>query len=72
MFEPAYVLKFAWDSYVVVDDTHGICDTKYRAKTVDPIGFGGGDTPQEAILSFCESLREVADEIEKELIQKET
>ncbi len=71
MSDPAYVLKFDWDNRVIVDETHGTCDDKYHARVLDPVGLGGGDTPQEAILSLCESLREAADDIEKKLVQEE-
>lgn len=71
MDDPVYMLEFGWHSYVIVDDTHGAADSKYRAKTVDAVGFGGADTPQEAILSLCESLRQTADTIEAALVKKE-
>lgn len=72
MSNPAYVLKFHWDNRVTVNETPGLCDDRYYARILDPVGLGGGDTPQEAILSLCESLREAADDIEKILVQKES
>lgn len=64
-------LEFYLDNHVIVDDTQGASDQNYRAKTEEPVGFGGGDTPRGAILSLCESLREAADEIEKQLFRRE-
>lgn len=32
---------------------------------VDPEGFGGGDTPRQALLSLAKNLRTLADKVEK-------
>lgn len=69
MPEP-FVLKFSWDSHVVVTNTHGASDHKFSAQPVDAVGLGGGDTPVEAVLSLCESLRAVADEIEANVVRQ--
>ena len=69
MSEVKYSLKFHHDNHVIVEDTNGTSDALFRAKTVDPVGYGGGHTVYEAVLSLCESLRETADEIESELFR---
>lgn len=60
-------LTFQRDNHVVVEDSQGIMDYKYKSKIVDPVAFGVGDTFEEAVLSICSSLRRAADEIERNL-----
>jgi hypothetical protein len=65
--EPLALIKFGYDSAVVVDFTRGTMDCKLKCSTVDPVGFGVGDTVRETVLSLCNSLRRTADEIEEAL-----
>jgi len=52
-------------TYLIVYDTHGAADCKYRSMTVDGIGCGGGDDIETAVRTYANSLRRIADEIEK-------
>jgi hypothetical protein len=63
------ILQFAHSNCVIVYNTHDTCGTLYCANAVDPVGLGHGNTPEEAVLSLCESLRETADEIEANLMK---
>ena len=59
-----------------IDDTMGCMEDKFRARTVDPVGFGSGDTPAEAARSLVRCIRASADTMEASIdewenIQKE-
>lgn len=58
------VIKYAHESYVKIEETHDTRDWKFTARTTDSCGIGMGDTPLQAVLNLCESLREEAYQIQ--------
>lgn len=63
--DAVYMLELPSRNHLVVYDTRNTCDCLYRANTVDHVGGGAGDSVGDAVLSYAESLREMADEVEK-------
>lgn len=59
------ILKYDYDACVIVEETHGEMDHKYRSKLRDGGAFGSGNTPSEAIESLVMDLRRTAEKIEK-------
>lgn len=63
------VLKTGSD-ILYVRPTSGSIDEKFWCFSVDPIGMGSGDTEDEAIENFIQSLRRTADDLESALKTK--
>lgn len=59
------ILKYGYDSCVIIEDTHGEMDHKYLSRLRDGGALGSGNTPSEAIQSLIRDLRKTADDIEK-------
>ena len=64
--EELHLLKFGYDNYVIIEPTYNTMDCEYKASIRDGVGFGAGNTVEEAITSVVASLRRTADIIEQE------
>lgn len=62
---PDFILKYGYDSCVVIEETHGEMDHRYLARLRDGGGFGSGHTPAEAIQSLVLALHREAEAIQK-------
>lgn len=58
------IIKYGYDSVVIVEETHGTMDHQYRAKLRDGGGLGSGNTPFEAVMSLVSNMRREANDIE--------
>lgn len=64
------IIQYGYDLVVIVEDTHGTMNHKYRAKLRDGGGLGSGHTPEEAVQSLVQNMRREADVIEQAAIAK--
>ena len=55
--------NFRWGELLIIDPTHGTMDVKFKCTSRDLCAIGTGDTPEEAAISFVESLQKVAADI---------
>lgn len=57
-------IPFGHDNFIIVEDSNGSVNAKFRAKTVESIGFATGNTVPKAARALVASIRRTADEME--------
>ena len=57
-------IPFSHDNHIIVEDSHGSMNAKFRAKTLESIGFAAGNTVPKAARALVASIRHTADEME--------
>ena len=57
-------IPFGHDNHIIVEDSHGSMNAKFRSRSVDPIGFAAGNTVPKAARALVASVRRTADEME--------
>lgn len=66
--EDVCIIKYEYDSVIVIEETHGEMSHKWLARMRDGGGTGTGHTKREAVFSLVQNLREEATRIEEAAI----
>ncbi len=57
-------------NFIVIEDSMGAMDHKFRSRLTESNGYGSGDTEEEAAMAVVACIRKEADEMEMAIKEK--